>query len=199
MKLALALPVVAAALSLAGCGPTLVGEYPHGQVAVAVLTSGPPGWFQVDEPGWLIASMPAAPTTTFETIEMQGARVQVKALSATDQKTVFTWLRYFEVSTLKTMLDRAALLEAGKANFLGIQGVHFLRDEPRRDGVQLDFLCDVDPHSPLAPSDRPMVAHVRAFGREGTTMRITFAIAVFPADGTPDAANAFFDELRIAG
>jgi len=154
----------------------------------------------VEEPGWFTASLPGPPQTTFETIGVSGSHVQLKALSATDGREVWTWIRYFEVSSLTTMLDADTLMRAGRSDVLGIAGVRFLRDEPRPPGgPTFDFVCTVAPHSPLDPSDTPMLARVRAYGHGGASSRVTFAIAVWPADGKDEAARAFFDAFRVKG
>lgn len=187
-----------AALTLS-CGPTTFGDYPRGAVVVAPLAS-PSGWTHVEEPGWFAASMPGDPKTTFESIAVQDSRVQVKALSATDGQGVWTWIRYFEVSSLTTMLDPETLMRAGRDDFLGIAGVTFLRDEPRRPGgPTVDFVCSVAPHSPLDVSDSPMVARVRGYGHFGSSARVTLAIAVWPATTGDEAARAFFDAFRVGG
>ena len=185
--------------SAGGCSPTTFGDYPRAPVKVTPLAS-PAGWTRVEEPRWFSASMPGEPTTRVETIGVEDAHVEVKALSATDRKTLFTWIRYFEVSSVSTMLDADALVRAGRRDFLGIDGVSFVRDEPRKGGgPALDFVCSVAPRSPLAPSDTPMVARVRAYGHVGPTNRIVFAVAVWPAGASDEAARAFFDALRVAG
>jgi hypothetical protein len=190
--------VIVVALSGA-CGPNNFGDYPRGAVVVAPLTS-PSGWTHVEEKGWFSASLPGPPKTTFESIAVQDAHLQVKALSATDGAGVWTWIRYFEVSSLTTMLDPEALMRAGRDDFLAISGVRFLRDETRRPGgPTLDFVCTVAPHSPLDASDSPMVARVRAYGHIGTSARVTFAIAVWPADASDEAARAFFEGFRVEG
>jgi len=182
-----------------GCGPSTFGDYPRGELAISVAAS-PSGWTHVEEAGWFSASLPGAPKTTFETIGVQESKVQVKALSATDGQQVWTWIRYFEVSSLTTMLDPDTLMRAGRSDVLGIAGVRFLRDEPRQPGgPTFDFVCSVAPHSPLDPSDTPMLARVRAWGRRGASSRVTFAIAVWPAGGDDQAARAFFDAFRLAG
>ena len=89
---------------------------------------------------------------------------------------------------------------AGRDDVLAIGGVRFLRDEPRRaGGPAFDFVCTVAPHSPLDPSDSPMVARVRAYGRTGASARITFAIAVWPEGTSDEAARAFFEAFRVPG
>jgi hypothetical protein len=182
-----------------GCIPSTFGDYPKTAVVVAPLES-PSGWTHVEEPGWFKASMPGAPKTTFETIGVQDSHLQVKALSATDGSGVWTWIRYFEVSALTTMLDPETLTRAGRDDFLAISGVRFLRDEPHRPGgPTLDFVCTVAPHSPLDASDSPMVARVRAYGHIGASARITFAIAVWPAEASDEAARTFFDAFRVGG
>jgi len=184
------------------CGPTNVGDYPRNPVTVSPLPAAPAaeaGWMNVEEPAWFVAAMPASPRTTFETIHLDGALLHAKALSASDGQSVWTWIRYFEVSNLTTMLDADTLARAGRADFLGIQGVHFLRDEPPRPGgPTFDFVCNVDPHSPLDPSARPMLARVRGYKHMGTTSRITYAIAVWPADSTDETARAFFEAFHLS-
>ena len=181
------------------CGPTTFGDYPRGAVAVSPAES-PSGWTHVEEPGWFSALLPGAPKTTFETIGLQDSHLQVKALSATDGQQVWTWIRYFEVSSVTTMLDTDTLMRAGRDDVLAIGGVRFLRDEPRRaGGPTLDFVCTVAPRSPLDPSDSPMVARVRAYGRTGSSARITFAIAVWPEGTSDEAARAFFAAFRVPG
>jgi hypothetical protein len=185
-----------------GCGPTLVGDYPRGPVTVSALdapSSAEVGWMTVEEPGWFSASMPGAPRTTFETISLPGALLHAKAVSASDGKSVWTWVRYFEVSNLSTMLDADTLARAGRDDFLGIAGVHFLRDEPERPGPTFDFVCNVDPHSPLDPSPKPMLARVRAYKHLGSASRITYAIAVWPADASDETARAFFEGFHLSG
>jgi len=194
-------PSVALIVSLAGasgCGANNIGNYPPGPVTVAALDQ-PSGWMNVEEPGWFVASTPGVPSTTFETIPIEGAVLHAKALSASDGQSVWTWIRYFEVSNLTTMLDADTLTRAARDDFLGIAGVHFLRDETQRPGgPTLDFVCKVDPHSPLDPSTKPMVARVRAYRHMGQSSRVTFAIAVWPADGSDETARAFFEAFRIS-
>jgi hypothetical protein len=195
--------------ALPACGPNNVGDFPPGSVAVSAFTPqsaddggvpAPPGWMKVEEPGWFVASMPSAPRTTFETIPLDAALLHTKSLSASDGTSVWTWIRYFEVSNLTTMLDADTLARAARTNVLGIAGVHFLRDEPARPGGPMfDFACSVDPHSPLDPSPQPMVARVRGYKHSGKTSRVTFAIAVWPADASDESARAFFEAFRIAG
>ncbi len=187
------------AFGLSACGGGNLGEYPRGPLAVEPAPE-LAGWMHVDEPGWFSASLPSSPRTSFETIALSRTHLQVKALSATDQQNLFVWVRYFEVSQLTTMLDPAALLQAGRDDFLAIPGVSFTRDEPRRPGgPNFDFVCAIAPGSPLNLSDAPMVARVRAYGRAGTSARATFAIAVWPAGGSDEPARAFFDSFRVKG
>jgi hypothetical protein len=201
-------PCLAAAMLGLACGPTNVGDFPPGAVTVAALSTSsgpdkggpsmPPGWMNVEEHGWFVSAMPASPRTTFETIHLEGALLHAKALSASDGASVWTWIRYFEVSNLTTMLDADTLARAARDNFLGIPGVHFLRDEPPRPGGPMfDFACTVDPHTPLDPSARPMVARVRGYKHSGTVSRVTFAIAVWPADASDESARAFFEAFRV--
>jgi hypothetical protein len=188
-----------AAFTLTACPPSTVGDYPRGAVVVAPLPSRQ-GWSSVEEPGWFAAAMPGAPTTTFESIALADSHLQVKALSATDGQRVWTWIRYFEVSTLTTMLDPEALMRAGRDDFLGIAGVTFLREEPRQpSGPTIDFVCTVAPHSPLDASDSPMIARVRGYGRFGAWAHVVFAIAVWPAEASDQDALAFFDAFRVGG
>jgi hypothetical protein len=195
-------------LGAAACGPTNVGEFPFGAVTVTAASASPPppgenppampaGWVSVEEPGWFLASMPAPPKTTYENIPLEGAILHAKGLSASDGASVWTWIRYFEVNNLTTMLDADALARASRTDLLGIKGVHFLRDEPARPhGPMFDFACSIDPKSPLDPSSKPMMARVRGYKHSGARSRITFAIAVWPADGSDDSARAFFDAFR---
>jgi hypothetical protein len=98
------------------------------------------------------------------------------------------------------MLTPDTLLRAGRDDFLAITGVRFLREEPHTSGgPTVDFVCTVDPHSPLDPSDGPMFARVRGYARMGTSARVVFAIAVWRADGTDEAARGFFDGFRLGG
>jgi hypothetical protein len=190
-------PVLALSL-LGACGPTNVGDYPRNAVTVTSLAT-PPGWMSVEEPGWFVASTPGTPKTTFETIRFEDAILHVKGISASDGQSVWTWIRYFEVSQLATMLDTETLARAARDDFLAIAGVHFLRDEPRRPlGPTFDFVCNIDPHSPLDPSAKPMVARVRAYRHMGPVSRIMFAIAVWPSDGSDETARAFFEGFRVA-
>jgi hypothetical protein len=204
-----ALGLLVSLAGVSGCGPTNVGDFPPGSVLVSVhspaaVSDGglalPQGWLKVEEPGWFEASMPAAPRTTFDAVPIEGAILHTKSLSASDGTSVWTWIRYFEVSTLTTMLDADTLARAGRANILAIAGVHFLREEPTRPGGPIfDFACTVDPRSPLDPSGVPMVARVRGYKRAGKSSRITFAIAVWPAESTDETARAFFEAFRILG
>jgi hypothetical protein len=180
-----------------GCGPTNVGDYPRNPVNVAAVAS-PSGWTSVEEPGWFVASTPGAPKTTYETIHLDDALLHVKGLSSSDGQTVWTWIRYFEVSQLTTMLDTETLARAARDDFLAIEGVHFLREEPRRAaGPTFDFVCDVDPHSPLDPSGRAMIARVRGYKHMGPVSRIVFAIAVWPKDESDATARTFFEGFRV--
>jgi hypothetical protein len=182
----------------AACAPATFGDYPHAPVRVTPLDS-PAGWTHVEEPLWFSASLPAEPKTSFETIGVEDSHVQVKALYASDGASVWTWIRYFEVSSVSTMLDEGTLLRAGKRDFMAIPGVSFVRDEPRKAGEpSLDFVCAVAPRSPLAPTDTPMVARVRAYGHVGTSTRITIVIAVWPESGSDAAARSFFDAFHFA-
>jgi hypothetical protein len=184
---------------LAGCGPTNVGDYPRNDLNVTAAAS-LPGWMSVEEPGWFAAETPGAPKTTYETIPLENAVLHVKGVSASDGRTVWTWIRYFEVNQLTTMLDTDTVARAGKDNFLSIVGVHFVRDEPHRPGGPVfDFVCDVDPRSPLDPSDKPMIARVRGYKRQAAVSRIVFAIAVWPKDASDETARAFFDSFHPAG
>lgn len=186
-------------LGTSGCGPTTFGDYPRGPVAVSPRPS-PSGWVHVEEPKWFAASLPGDPKTTFETISVAESHVQVKALSASDGQRIWIWVRYFEVSSVTTMLDGDTLIRAGQQDFLAIPGVKFLRDEPHSPGgPTFDFTCSVAPHSPLDSSDAPMVARVRAYGRAGGSTRVTFAIAVWPEATGDEAARTFFDAFHMAG
>ena len=57
----------------------------------------------------------------------------------------------------------------------------------------------VAPRSPLDLSDAPMVARVRAYEHRGGTARVIFAIAVWPADTSDEAARAFFEAFQVKG
>jgi hypothetical protein len=197
-RLAASLAVLALASSTA-CGPSTFGDYPRSPVVVAPLDARP-GWSAVEEPGWFSATMPGAPKTDFESIAVTGGRAEVKGVIATDQRSVWTWIRYFEVNAITSMLDPDTLLRAGRDDFMSLEGVRFLRDEPRAPGgPALDFVCAVAPRSPLDLSDQPMFARVRAYERRGGTSRVIFAIAVWPAATSDEAARAFFEGLRVKG
>jgi hypothetical protein len=188
---------VAFGLGIAACGPSTFGDYPRGAVVVAPAAA-PTGWMHVEEQGWFSALFPGEPKTTFETVLVQDSHVQTKALTATDGQKVWTWVRYFEVSSLTTMLDAETLMRWGRTDFLAISGVRFLRDEPRAPGgPAVDFVCSVAPRSPLDNSDAPMVARVRAYSRTGTSTRVIFAIAVWPESATDEAARAFFEAFHV--